>query len=267
MEEWQESRLAPFVERPVRSDRGVSVARESGGGDAPPLVAIPGAGFPAVLLAARLASLARERRLLVVESPGNPGMGLTTRPDPRSDDLATWAEVLLDALDIHQADLFGHSSGGWTALRIAWERSERVRRMVLAAPAGIVRARTPLRLLLRSGRWRLRKDEEGARRVIQAISGEGEPDPDLVEWTNLLARHARTSPPPPVLPPPVLRAVEHPVLVLVGELDPVFAARSLSSAARRYLPGVDVEVVPGSGHVLPAEARDAVVTAAMRFLA
>jgi pimeloyl-ACP methyl ester carboxylesterase len=267
MEEWQTGRLGEFVERPVRSDLGVSVALDSGGGDAPPLIAFPGAGFPAVMLAARLAPLARGRRLLVVEAPGNPGLGLTTSPDPHSDDLATWAEVLLDALDVEKADLFGHSSGGWAALRIAWERSDRVRRMVLAAPAGIVRSRTPLRLVLRSFRWRFRRDETGARRVIRAVSGEDEPDPDLVAWTTLLARHARMTPPPRTLPPPVLRAVEHPVLVMVGERDPVFPARSLTAASRKHLPGARVEVVPGAGHVLPIEAPSAVVAAAGSFLA
>jgi pimeloyl-ACP methyl ester carboxylesterase len=267
MEDWQMSRIAGFVERPVRSDLGVSVALDSGGGDAPPLVAFPGAGFPAVMLAARLAPLARERRLLVVESPGNPGLGLTTSPDPHSDDLATWGEVLLDALDVGKADLFGHSSGGWTALRIAWERSDRVRRLVLAAPAGIVRSRAPLRLVLRSFRWRFRRDETGARRVIQAVSGEDEPDPDLVAWTTLLARHARMAAPPPSLPPPVLRAVDHPVLVMVGERDPVFPARRLTAAARKHLPEVRVEVVPGAGHVLPIEAAGLVVSATTDFLA
>jgi pimeloyl-ACP methyl ester carboxylesterase len=267
MEEWQSARVGELLERPVRSDLGVSVALESGSGEAAPLLALPGSGFPAVLLAHRLVSLGAVRRLVAVEVPGHPGLGLTTRPDPREDDLANWATVVLDALGIEKADLFGHSSGGWAALRIAWERPERVRRLVLAAPAGIVRARTPLRLLWRSLRWRVRRDRRGSHRVIESVWGAGEPDPDLVDWTSLLVRNTRMSPPPVALPQPVLRAIEHPLLVLAGELDPVLPAAALRDAAHRVLPNAQIEVVPGAGHVLPIEAADFVVSAAAGFLA
>lgn len=266
LEHWQSARIGDLVERAVRSDLGVSVALESGGGGGTPLVALPGAGFPAVLLTRRLAGLCEGRRLIAVETPGRPGLGLTTAPDPDSDDLVTWAEVLFDALDIESADFFGHSSGGWAALRIAWERPRRVRRLVLAAPAGIVRPRTPAALLWRSLRWRIRRDAPRARRVIESVWGDGVPDSDLVEWTALLARHARTGPRAAVLPPPVLRAVAAPVLVLAGEQDPVFPAPILEAAASRHLPDVRVEVVPGAGHVLPFEAAGVVVRAAVSFL-
>jgi len=267
LEDWQSARRGGAVERPVRSDLGISVALDAGEGSGVPLVAFPGAGFPVVLLAEHLARLGESRRLVCVGVPGHPGLGLTRSADPRSGDLAVWADGLFDALDIDQADLFGHSAGGWAALRIAWERPHRVRRLVLGAPAGIVRARTPLRLLWRSLLWRIRGDDAGSRRVLEAIWGGGSPDPDLVAWTTLLARHTRRSPPPVRLPPPVLRAVEHPTLVLVGELDPVFPPPKLHAGVQRHFTAAHVDVVAGAGHVLPAEATDAVVDAASSFLA
>ena len=69
------------------------------------------------------------------------------------------------------------------------------------------------------------------------------------------------------LPPPVLRAVEHPTLVLVGELDPVFPPPKLHAGVQRHFTAAHVDVVAGAGHVLPAEATDAVVDAASSFLA
>jgi pimeloyl-ACP methyl ester carboxylesterase len=82
-----------------------------------------------------LAPLLPGRRLLIPDLPGHGGSAPLPAPS-----LAAFADVLGDVLDaegIEQADVFGHSLGGVVALRLAARRPERVRRLILAAAAGI----------------------------------------------------------------------------------------------------------------------------------
>jgi len=74
--------------------------------------------------------LGRCRRLHLVQLP-RLGRGLG------AGGLAPWLGRWLDAADLGRVDLFGHSLGGLVAAEVAARRREQVRRLVLAAPAGI----------------------------------------------------------------------------------------------------------------------------------
>src|SRR5205807_5143045 len=73
--------------------------------------------------------LARTRRVIAVEMQGHGRTADTDRPmsfTTLGDDIA----VLLDHLEIPQADLVGHSFGGTCAIRAAIQQPEKVRRLV-----------------------------------------------------------------------------------------------------------------------------------------
>ena len=82
--------------------------------------------------------LARDRLVLV---PDLPGHGLSGRPDA-SYELPWYAEVMarwIEALDLAQVDIVGHSLGGGIAQMLLLERAcnTRIRRIVLAAAGGL----------------------------------------------------------------------------------------------------------------------------------
>lgn len=72
-------------------------------------------------------------------APDMPGFGLTPRPDWMRDvsDYILYYRDLLDALELKQAALVGHSLGGWMAAEMAVWYPERVSRLVLSNAAGI----------------------------------------------------------------------------------------------------------------------------------
>jgi pimeloyl-ACP methyl ester carboxylesterase len=74
-----------------------------------------------------------------VFAPDIPGFGLTERPDwmRDMDDYILYFRDLLDALDLQQTALVGHSLGGWMAAEIAIWYPERVGKLVLSNAAGI----------------------------------------------------------------------------------------------------------------------------------
>jgi len=50
-----------------------------------------------------------------------------------------------------------------------------------------------------------------------------------------------------------LRAITAPVLYLVGGATPIVDAERAADRARRLIPKVEVDVLPGAGHALPIE--------------
>lgn len=81
-------------------------------------------------------ALARQFHVFV---PDIPGFGLTERPDWMRDmsDYILYFRDLLDALGLKQAHMVGHSLGGWMVAEFAVWYPERVSKLVLSNSAGI----------------------------------------------------------------------------------------------------------------------------------
>jgi pimeloyl-ACP methyl ester carboxylesterase len=122
--------LSGLEERHV-AHRGARL-RLFAGGEGPPLLLIHGYGGAAWNFS-ELAPLLPGRSLLIPDLPGHAG----SSPLPAAPGLAAFADAVAACLDGTPADVFGHSMGGAVALRLAERRPDLVRRLVLAAPAGI----------------------------------------------------------------------------------------------------------------------------------
>jgi 3-oxoadipate enol-lactonase len=120
--------LAGLDER-LYERRGARI-RTFEGGEGPPLLLLHGFGGAAWNFA-ELAPLLPGRRLIIPDLPGHGGS--TPLPAPS---LTGFADVLTAILD-EPVDVLGHSMGGVVALRLAERHPALVRRLVLAAAAGI----------------------------------------------------------------------------------------------------------------------------------
>ncbi len=87
-------------------------------------------------------ALAKRRHVLTIDLPGH---GLSGRPNA-SYGLAWNASVIgaaLDALDLSEVDVVGHSYGGGVAQWLLLTHRERVRRLMLVSPGGLGRGVSP----------------------------------------------------------------------------------------------------------------------------
>lgn len=110
-------------------------------GEGEPLVLVHGRGNAAAAFAPILPALAAGRRVLALDLPG---WGLSGKPSftghTASDAVAVWRDALrafLDDQGLEQTDLAGHSMGGLTALAVALDAPERVRRLALIDSGGL----------------------------------------------------------------------------------------------------------------------------------
>jgi pimeloyl-ACP methyl ester carboxylesterase len=120
---------APFVS--VNAIKTELVQR----GEGPPLLFL----HPELGLAPNAPVLEKLAAKFAVTAPSLPGYGHTDMPRSFSsvDDLAYFTLDLIETLDLRDLVLAGVSLGGWVAAEVATKTTERIRRLVLANPAGI----------------------------------------------------------------------------------------------------------------------------------
>jgi pimeloyl-ACP methyl ester carboxylesterase len=121
--------LLPGLEERLYERRGARI-RTFEGGEGPPLLLVHGFGGAAWNFT-ELAPLLPGRRLIIPDLPGHGGSSPLPAPT-----LTGFADLLAELLD-KPVDVLGHSMGGVVALRLAERHPSLVRRLVLAAAAGI----------------------------------------------------------------------------------------------------------------------------------
>jgi pimeloyl-ACP methyl ester carboxylesterase len=121
--------LLPGLEERLYERRGALI-RTFEGGEGPPLLLVHGLGGAAWNFS-ELAPLLPGRRLIIPDLPGHGASSPLPAPS-----LAGFADLLAEILD-GPVDVLGHSLGGVVALRLAERHPPLVRRLVLAAAAGI----------------------------------------------------------------------------------------------------------------------------------
>jgi pimeloyl-ACP methyl ester carboxylesterase len=245
--------------------------REEGRGE--PLVLVHGAGTSSAIWRRTMPSLATRRRVIAPDLPGyggSPAAGPGFALQQVTDHLVAGLE---DAGVRGPYDLVGHSMGGAIAILLAARHPERVRRLVLVAPAGLAAmprvaagllgavaapfaiarrtVATPLagsalvRRLALAGVARdgARVPVEHARAVLASSAGATRIGPGLASAASADLRL-------------VLAGLEGPLGLVWGEHDPVIPARRIE-VIRAARPDVEVSVVPDTAHAPMLERPDA----------
>ncbi len=238
----------------------------------PAAIMVHGAGMDHIVWALPARSLAhRGRAVLAIDLPGHgrsegPALGSIV-------DMASWLVRFMDAADIKDAALIGHSMGSLISLEAAAQAPDRVRRLAMLGVASrmpvhpdLLKAAADDRPhaadLIASwahgpaghfggnpapGLWRL----GGAQRLLNQAE-EGVLASDLAACD---AYDTAASAP----------KVKCPSLLLLGAVDrmtPSVKAKALAAA----LPDNQTVLIPGAGHMMMSETPDAVIDALLGFV-
>ena len=240
--------LAPFTTVLLPTRHGDTFVIESGEKKAPPLILLHGAASNAVSWIGDVAEYSKHFRVFAVDIIGNPGKSAPTRPAWDGPGYAEWLEDVVDGLKLDKASLLGLSQGGWTALKFAAYRPERVTKLVLLAPAGIIPARGSF--LLKAifytmlGRW-------GADRLNRYIFGKQPMDPLAVKFMNSIMTHfnARVEK-EYIFSDEELMRLKMPVLFIGGQEDVIQSIKDAAARLEKLLPDLHSIIIPDIGHVL-----------------
>lgn len=208
-----------------------------------------------VLLVHGLAGSSRWWRRVVAEL--EPGYDVRLVDLPRLDPAGTasWLGEWIAEAGLERVSLVGHSRGGLVAARLAAERPDLVRRLVLVAPAGVRPHASALAYALPLARTVVRSSPRFLAVLVRDAARAG-PRTLWRAAQELLADDVRDD----------LHRIEAPMLLVWGERDRLVPP-ALAEVYRAQIPTARLLVLPRTGHVPMWERPRELAAAISAFLA
>jgi Predicted hydrolases or acyltransferases (alpha/beta hydrolase superfamily) len=249
----------PAETRTIDTTYGKTFVRISGPAGAPPLVMLPGMGSDSLSWIPHIRALSGSFRTYAADVIGNYGRSVPAREITAIDDYMIWLDELLVGLQLNSGiSLIGMSYGGMLAGQYALCHPERLRKVVLLAPAATVLPTSPAftRRLISSlipARFFTRRlyiwlyedflrEDPGNRAKAEAIMDE-----------KILSAKSfrRTRPvPPAIMTDEELRSIRVPALYMVGEHEKIYSAAEAVARLKKVAPQIRADVILGAGHDL-----------------
>lgn len=228
----------PTESRVVQTKFGPTHVLVGGPESGPPLVLLHGAMASSAHALVELAPLLQTFRVYAVDVVGQSVKSADARPSVSNDEYGRWLIEVFDGLSLKQAHLIGISWGGFVSIRFAALAPERITRLVLLVPAGMVsgnawagftRMGLPLALYLLSP-----TPERLAKFVKNLLTTL---DDDWAPYLGDAFRSYNLNMKVPVLAKPEeLKALTAPTLVVAANADVSFPGEKLLARAAQLFP-------------------------------
>ena len=240
----------------------------SGPKNAPPVVLLHGMNLSATMWFANVADLSNHYRIYALDIIGSAGKSIATHPLKNRADAAGWLDDVLNELEIAQADLVGHSYGGWLTLNFALHVPQRIKRMVLLAPAasllslvsqfylrGIPAVLWPRRSLITSFMNWMAAEEFVVNELFveQLVMGMKYFRPQISVFPTKFSDEE-------------LGQIKVPTLLLIGAQEVIYNPKQAVDRAKQLIANIEAEVVPKASHGLPMEQPSLVNACILDFL-
>jgi pimeloyl-ACP methyl ester carboxylesterase len=216
-------------------------------------------------------ALAERFRVIAPAHPGFAGTEGVEDIDTMEDMVFHYLD-LLDHLGLGCVNVVGVSLGGWIAAELATRYPDRIKRLVLAAPAGIWLNEHPMTdmfsLMRRPERLRPVLFHDPASTLAKIIVPEEPPEEMMIESYKAAAATARLAWNPPGHNPKLagrLGRIKSPVLILWGDDDKLIPT-AYAGAWAGLIQSARVELIPNCGHLLMFEGEKEFVAAVAAFL-
>jgi pimeloyl-ACP methyl ester carboxylesterase len=251
---WYDKFLAgwpvPYQTQMVSTRYGNTHIISSGEESLPPLILIHGASSNATSWAGEVAAYSQHFHVMAIDVIGEPGKSASTRPAWEGNAYSEWLAEVIDGLHLEKVILLGISQGGWIALKYATAHPQRVTKLVLLSPGGIV----PTRVLFifkaifytSLGSW-------GSQQLNRYVYGRQPINPVVLQFMNAIMTHVKARIDKEYLfSDQELARLTMPVLLVGGTEDAIRSIEQMDARLKKHLPHLETIVIPHQGHVLMA---------------
>lgn len=190
-------------------------------------------------------------RVYAPDTIGHPGKSAETRISAHDLSYGEWMSDVLDGLGLEKAAFVGGSFGTGIILRLAAFAPQRIGKMALFVPSGIV-AVPMSSMLVKIGlpylAYLLSPSRKRLRSAVQWMGGEIEDD--ILELVEAVFRHVRVE---AAMPRPATReelaGLAAPTLIIAAEKDVMFPGDAVVRRAREIIPNlIGDECLKGGSH-------------------
>jgi len=272
----------PVTESDIETSFGRAHLLNAGDPSKPPLVALHGSSISSTMWVPLLPVLTATHSVTMIDAIDEAGKSIATKPTTKSAELVAWLDETLLALGIQRSAIVAASRGAWIATHYSTAFPERVDRLALVCPVGIVIGLRPSfmvhalptltvwpterrvesfldtmamptnRRLLRQEPWQpiMRQFISGAIGFKQALTN-ARPNPWPMRSDCDLQR---------------LSSARIPVLAIMGRDDALHNGPKAAALFRQQLPKARIELVDDANHMITAEQPEIVEKLLAEFL-
>lgn len=264
----------PSQTRMVSTSFGQTFMRIQGPAAGQPLMLLPGDTETSLSWSPVIEALSNAYRTFAIDLIYDNGRSVSSREISNPHDFVDWLDELTNELGLEHLNLMGYSYGGWQAALYALSHPDRIRRLVLLAPAAtvlspgpwllaraIVYHFLPFRLVASNYFYWYGPDAVRNKPVRKRID-------EMVE-EDLLARRCfrkRKFVLPTRLTDADWESLRVPTLFLAGENERTYPARQAMQRLHQVAPQVEVKIAAHTDHYLLLVNPDWVVQSTLRFL-
>ncbi|WP_128658083.1 alpha/beta fold hydrolase [Paenibacillus sp. 598K] len=233
-----------------------------------PLILLHGMTMSSTMWYPNIKQLAQERCVYAIDVMGDFGRSRPAVAIKNRKDANQWLLEVLDALQLNNTDLGGHSMGGFLALNFALGYPGRVSKLLLYAPAATFH-RISFKFFAKIYPALLFHTEKWIDNAFLWFSGKGEPLHPVFR-AQVIAGYRHAKPLLQVMPSVFTKEEFQnftiPTLLLIGDKEVIYPAEKAIANAKRLIPDLETHFIPGASHSLTIEHADVVNELTLLFL-
>lgn len=256
----------PRTQIDVPTRFGTTRVNSCGSATGTPIVLLHAMFMSSVSWLPNVVALGERHPIFAIDTICDAGLSVQEQPISGGVELSLWLDDVLAGLELDRAHLVGLSYGSWLAINQARRSPERVASATAIEPPGVI-TRGKVKIMWEMVRAGVVRSDRALERLTR-ILGNGEPPPaPLFAVMAAAFRDFKVVQPfAERLDDDQLRSIAVPVLLLFGELSPMCQARRAVDRARRLIPDVDAEIVPGTAHTPPIESPELINRKVLAFI-
>jgi pimeloyl-ACP methyl ester carboxylesterase len=187
---------------------------------------------------------------------GDMGKSYAYNPPKNDSEVSAWLNQVMDSLGLKKVALCGHSNGGFQAMLIARQKPEKIKKLILLAPASGLRPFSLEFYLTSFGTALYPKDI-----ILKTFRNSGTLKPGLWsnEMTEMLAISFRAAANqlrvyPREFSDDEIKSIKVPALLILGEEEMIYSPVKAAERIKMLLPDSKVIMLPDCGHAIPFDA-------------